>query len=155
KGDARRERYSSPRSRSVRVHPCCGRRSCARRHESQRVRKFSAGPPPKKLVTPAARREAVTSLRERYPFSERRACRVVGIGRTSAGYRRRRRGDEEVRARLRTIAAERPRFGYRRLLAVLRREGIVVNHKRVARLCREEGLAVRRRSRKRIGGTGR
>jgi putative transposase len=106
-------------------------------------------------VTPAARRAAVIWLRERYPFSERRACRVVGIGRTSAGYRPRRRSDEEVRTRLRTIAAERPRFGYRRLQAVLRREGIVVNHKRVARLYREEGLAVRRRSRKRIGGTGR
>jgi putative transposase len=94
-------------------------------------------------------------LREHYPFAERRACRVVGIGRASAGYRPRRSGDEEVRARLRTIAAERPRFGYRRLQAVLRREGIVVSHKRVARLYREEDLAVRRRSRKRIRGTGR
>jgi putative transposase len=106
-------------------------------------------------VTPAQRRAAVTWLREHYPFSERRACRVVGIGRASAGDQPRRRSDEEVRARLRTIAAERPRFGYRRLQAVLRREGLVVNHKRVARLYREEGLAVRRRSRKRIGGTGR
>jgi len=106
-------------------------------------------------VTPAARRAAVIWLRGHYPFSERRACRVVGIGRTSAGYRPRRRSDEEVRARLRTIAAERPRFGYRRPQAVLRREGIVVNHKRVARLYREEDLAVRRRSPKRIRGTGR
>jgi putative transposase len=108
-------------------------------------------------VTPAQRRAAVTWLKERYGFSERRASRLVGIGRTSARYRPRRssEGDEAVRARLRALATERPRFGYRRLQAVLRREEIVVNHKRVARLYRAEGLAVRRRSRKRIGGTGR
>ena len=68
------------------------------------------------------------------------------------------RGDEApVRQRLRELAAERPRFGYRRLHVLLRREGIVVNHKRVARLYREEELAVRRRGRKRVarGGRGR
>jgi len=94
-------------------------------------------------VTPARRRAAVIWLRQRYAFSERRACRLVGIGRASARYRTMRDGDAEVRARLRTLGAERPRFGYRRLHALLRREGIVVNHKRIERLYREEGLAVR------------
>ena len=55
-----------------------------------------------------------------------------------------------LRERLLTLAAERRRFGYRRLWVLLRREGFEVNHKRVYRLYREEGLAVRRRKRKRI-----
>jgi putative transposase len=63
--------------------------------------------------------------------------------------------DAVLRERLRTLAAQRPRFGYRRLHALLRREGIVVNHKRVARLYRQEALAVRRRSRTRRVREGR
>jgi putative transposase len=106
-------------------------------------------------VTPAQRRAAVTWLRERYAFSERHACRLIGIGRASARYRPGRGDDADMRARLRVLATERPRFGYRRLHALLRREGIVVNHKRVARLYREEDLAVRRRSRKRLAREGR
>ena len=106
-------------------------------------------------MTPAQRRAAVTWLRERYAFSERRACRLVGIGRASARYRPARGDDADMRARLRLLATERPRFGYRRRHALLRREGIVVNHKRVARLYREEDLAVRRRARKRLAGEGR
>jgi putative transposase len=95
-------------------------------------------------------------LRERYAFSERRAGRLVGIGRISARYRGAAAAGEAVlRGRLRELAAERPRFGYRRLHARLRREGIVVNHKRVARLYRAEDLAVRRRSRKRLAREGR
>lgn len=57
--------------------------------------------------------------------------------------------------RLRELAIVRPRFGYRRLHALLRREGIIVNHKRIQRLYGEEGLAVRRRSRKRLAREGR
>lgn len=106
-------------------------------------------------MTPAQRRAAVGRLRERYAFSERRACRLVGIGRTSARYRAVRGDDAAMRARLRALAAERPRFGYRRLHALLRREGIVVNHKRVERLYGEEELAVRRRARKRLARDGR
>lgn len=106
-------------------------------------------------MTPAQRRAAAGWLRERYTFSERRACRLVGIGRTSARYRTVRGDDAAVRARLRALAAERPRFGYRRLHALLRREGIAVNHKRVQRLYGDEGLAVRRRSRKRLAREGR
>ena len=61
----------------------------------------------------------------------------------------------ELRQRLCTLAAERRRFGYRRLWVLLRREGFDVNHKRVYRLYREEGLAVRRRKRKRMAGVAR
>ena len=60
-----------------------------------------------------------------------------------------------MRQRLRELAAERPRFGYRRLHVLLRREGVIINHKRVERLYREEGLAVRRRRRKRVARDGR
>jgi putative transposase len=107
-------------------------------------------------MTPAERRAAVQRVRERFGLSERRACRLVGIGRSALRYRGRgRAGEEPLRRRLRELAAERPRFGYRRLHALLRREGIVVNHKRVERLYREEGLAVRRRTRKRVARDGR
>ncbi len=102
-------------------------------------------------MRPAARRAAVGLLRERYGVSERRACRVVGIGRSSVRYRPTGRPDEAaLRQRLRELAGERKRFGYRRLHVLLGREGVAVNHKRVERLYRDEGLAVRRRARKRL-----
>lgn len=99
-------------------------------------------------MRPAAGRAAVAYARERFGVSQRRACRLVGVGRSTVRYRPRRGGDGALRERLRALAAERPRFGYRRLHALLRRDGIVVNHKRIARLYRAEGLAVRRRQRK-------
>ena len=74
----------------------------------------------------------------------------MGIRRSSARYQARRSGDQELRERLRELAGERRRFGYRRLHVWLRREGEQVNHKRVYRLYREEGLAVRKRNRKRV-----
>jgi putative transposase len=74
----------------------------------------------------------------------------VGIGRSSGRYQTRRSGDEELRERLKQLAGERRRFGYRRLHVMLRREGEEVNHKRVYRLYREEGLTVRKRARKRV-----
>jgi putative transposase len=100
-------------------------------------------------VTPAQRRAAAAHVQEQFGVSQRQACRLVGSARSTIRYRRRRqRDDEALRLRLRELAAQRPRFGYRRLHVLLRREGIVVNHKRVERLYREEGLAVRRRTRK-------
>jgi putative transposase len=78
------------------------------------------------------------------------------MARTSCRYERQRQGQEEkLKARLRTLAGERRRFGYRRLTVLLRREGWPVNHKRVYRLYRAEGLGVRRRKRKRIGAVER
>jgi putative transposase len=74
----------------------------------------------------------------------------VGISRSTARYESRRSGDQELRERLRLLAGERRRFGYRRLYVMLRREGEQVNHKRVYRLYREEGLTVRKRARKRV-----
>ena len=114
-------------------------------------------PPPKKRVRPAQRRAAVrVGAASGYGLSERRACRLVGIGRSTLRYWSRARADDgAMRQRLRELAAVRPRFGYRRLHVLLRREGVIINHKRVERLYREEGLAVRRRSRKRVARDGR
>jgi transposase InsO family protein len=106
------------------------------------------------MVTPAAKREAVAHLGKVHEMSERRACRVVGCDRMTVRYRSRRPDDPKLRERLRALARERRRFGYRRLLIFLRREGFVVNHKRLLRIYREERLMVRKRGgRKRALGT--
>lgn len=98
------------------------------------------------MVTPAQRREAVALLMSARQMSERRACRVAGVERALVRYRSRRLDDAELRTRLRSLAHERRRFGYRRLHILLRREGWVVNRKRVQRLYQEERLMVRKRS---------
>src|SRR5260370_29699097 len=105
----------------------------------------------KKMATPAARREAVAHLRVAYEVSERRACSVLGADRTSVRYRGRRADDASIRARLRELAGIRRRFGYRRLHILLTREGIIMNHKKLRRLYREERLQVRRRGRRKAG----
>ena len=106
------------------------------------------------MVTPAAKREAVAHLCTAFDMSERRACRSIDCVRMTMRYRSRRRDDSELRQRLRALAHERRRFGYRRLHVLLRREGFTVNHKRLFRLYREERLTVRRRGgRKRAMGT--
>lgn len=87
-------------------------------------------------------------------MSERRACRVIGCQRMTVRYRCRRRDDARLRERLVALARERRRFGYRRLLIFLRREGFAVNHKRLFRVYREERLMVRKRGgRKRALGS--
>ena len=106
------------------------------------------------MVTPAARREAAAHLQVAYEVSERRACSALGADRTSVRYRSRRPDDATARVRLHELASIRRRFGYRRLHILLRREGIVMNHKKLRRLYREERLQVRRRGgRKRALGT--
>jgi putative transposase len=102
------------------------------------------------MVKPTAFREAVGFLRTDFKMSERRACRVLGFCRASAQYESRRESPEQLVAKLRELATQRPRWGYRRLHILLKREGVAVNHKRVFRLYRLEGLAVRRKLRKRL-----
>lgn len=101
------------------------------------------------MVTPAARRTAAAYLSKQHGLSQRRACRLTTLARSSARYQSRRVETPHVRQRLRTLAVARPRFGYRRLGVRLRREFGARNHKRVYHLYRAEGLAVRRRERKR------
>jgi putative transposase len=90
-----------------------------------------------------------------HALSERRACGLSGVHRSTKRYQSRRDGQVGLRTRLRELAAKHRRYGYRRLWVLLRRDGIVVNHKRVQRLYRLEGLAVRRKRRKKIAGTQR
>jgi putative transposase len=106
------------------------------------------------MVTPGARRDAAAYLRAQHEVSERRACRVLAVDRAVVRYRSRRPDDGAVRTRLRAIASERRRFGYRRLGLLLAREGVRLNHKKLRRLYTEERLQVRRRGgRKRALGT--
>jgi putative transposase len=91
----------------------------------------------------------------RYEMSERHACRLLELSRSTYRYRERNpERDRELRARLKELAAKRMRFGYRRLTVMLAREGIPANHKRVYRLYREEGLAMRIRQRRRMQWNG-
>ena len=84
-----------------------------------------------------------------FTVSERRACAVVEQPRSTQRYQGRPRSDEAALCRrLRALVRRRPRFGYRRLTAMLKREGWAVNRKRVLRLCRKEGLKVRQKPRK-------
>ena len=101
-------------------------------------------------MSPDRRRRAVAMLCDRLGLSERRACLIVGQHRSTQRHCPTVADDEAaLRAQLRQISAERPRWGYRRAHARLRDEGWTVNRKRVQRLWREEGLRVPRRRRKR------
>ncbi|WP_246755780.1 IS3 family transposase [Bradyrhizobium sp. CCBAU 53338] len=112
------------------------------------------GPLGKEMVTPAAKRKAVAHLVDAHGMSERRACKAIGCCRMTMRYRTTRADDAGVRQRMRAIALERRRFGYRRLHVLLKREGYLINHKKLFRLYREERLTVRRRGgRKRAIGT--
>ena len=89
-------------------------------------------------------------LADAFEVSQRRACRTLGVARSSVRYTSCRPDDGHLRERLRALAEERPRWGYRRLHVLLKREMTPINHKRVYRLYREEKLAIRRRRRKRV-----
>ena len=101
------------------------------------------------MVGPAALRLAAAELEAKFAMRRRRACRVVGLAPSTYYYRSHSPDRADVRARLRDLAAQRPRWGYRRLHVLLGREGHELNHKLVFRLYRSEGLAVRRKRRKR------
>ncbi|WP_442869788.1 IS3 family transposase, partial [Bradyrhizobium sp. CCBAU 11361] len=108
----------------------------------------------KKMVGPAAKRAAVAHLQAVMSLSERRACSIVGADRKMVRYRSSRPPDAALRGRLRDLATERRRFGYRRLFVLLRREGEPSGINRIYRLYREEGLTVRkRRARRKAVGT--
>jgi len=90
---------------------------------------------------------SVEHIRQQFAFTERRACRLLLVPVSSYRYRPRQ-NDAGLRERLVALAREKPRFGYRRLHVLLERQGEVVNHKRVHRIYREAGLALRRKKRK-------
>lgn len=106
------------------------------------------------MVGPVVKREAVAHLQVVMGLSERRACSIVGADRKMVRYRSCRPPETDQRGRLRDLANESRRFGYRRLFILLRREGEPSGINRIYRLYREEGLTVRkRRARRRAVGT--
>jgi transposase InsO family protein len=106
------------------------------------------------VVTADQQRAAADYLAERYGASQRRACRVMGRARSNLRYCRARRADEPALVReIKRLARRHPRFGYRRIHAMLIRRGWTVNLKRVRRLCDELGLKrpVRLRKPRKLG----
>ena len=97
------------------------------------------------MVTPQGKREAAAYVEEAHHVSERRACRVLGVERSLARYSFTRPPDTALRERLKALAAERRRFGYRRLAIFLRREGFACNIKKIRRIYREGKLMGKRR----------
>ena len=102
----------------------------------------------KNLVRPKAKRTAATLMVARFGLSQRRVCQLVALDRNTLRYQSRRSDDQGLRARMREIAETKRRYGCPRIYVRLRREGWTVNHKKVERLYREEGLSLRRRARK-------
>jgi len=98
-------------------------------------------------------RQEVSWLRENFRASQQRTCGLMQIAVSSFRYRSTR-SDEELRGQLLDLARQKPRFGYRRLHILLDASGTRVNHKRVFRVYREAGLAVRRKARKRLARVG-
>ena len=95
------------------------------------------------MVSPASKRRAVVEIKELFPVSDRRICRVLCQPRTTQQYVPSPRSDEEVlRSEITRLACQYGRYGYRRITALLHREGWRVNHKRVERIWRGEGLKV-------------
>ncbi len=101
------------------------------------------------MVKPAERRQVAEWAQSAFQVTERRACHVIGLARSTMRYKSCKPSQEPLRRRLRELAAVRTYAGYRRLHTYLRREGWEINHKRVYRLYMEEGLALRRKKRRR------
>lgn len=102
------------------------------------------------MVTPDARRGVVRHLRERWKLSERKACRIARISHSVIRYKKRPDRNAALRKRLKELAANYPRLGSPMLYMMLRNEGLMVNHKRVERLYRQEKLALRRKRRRKF-----
>lgn len=108
------------------------------------------------MVTPDAKRDAVAHACLVQGVSQRRACEALEVDRSSVRYRSTRPADVELREAMKAVAAERRRFGYRRIHVMLQRQGIEMNLKKLRRLYSEERLQVRKRGgRKRALGTRR
>ena len=100
-------------------------------------------------MKPVRKRQLVDHARATWQVSIRRACRALPVDRSTYHYRSRRAGQAQLTERIKEIAATRVRYGYRRIHVLLRREGWLVNPKRVYRLYRESGLQLRNKTPKR------
>lgn len=107
------------------------------------------------MVSPQAKREAVSHVMKAHELGVTKACGLIGISRSLYRYEAKRPEDSELKARLCELATQKRRYGYRRLHVLLRREGWEINHKRTYRVYHDAGLMVRKRKRKRIAGVER
>jgi putative transposase len=87
---------------------------------------------------------------DRFAATQRKACELAHIPRSTFRYQRNEERDDQLRKKLTELAQEKPRYGYRRLQILLRREGEIVNHKRIFRVYQAAGLSVKRKKRKRL-----
>jgi putative transposase len=91
-------------------------------------------------------------MTQTFGLSLNRACFLAGISRTSYGYKPKPNDDDKVRQRLKELAQEKRRYGCRRLHVLIKKEGLVINHKRTERIYRLESLSIRTKKRKKISG---
>jgi putative transposase len=89
---------------------------------------------------------------ESFGLSERRSYVLVSLNRSSGQYKGNPRDDSYVRARIRELAEKHKRYGSPRIHALLKREGLEINHKKTERIYREEGLRIRKKRRKKLSG---
>jgi len=98
----------------------------------------------KKLVTPALKREWAQKTQDQFRMSERRVCRLLTVNRETVRHIEKvDERNQEIQLRLKELAGQWKRFGYRRLHILLQRQGLTVNHKRVYRLYKDAGLSIR------------
>ena len=102
------------------------------------------------MVEPAAKKAAAEYLKRELRLSERRACRLLRLNRGTKRYQSIRSDDLRLVERLKELAAERRKFGYRRLHTMLKREGFRVNQKKVRRIYREQKLSIKLRKRSKV-----
>ena len=102
------------------------------------------------MVRPASKKQVVTHMKRAFKLSERCACKLVGLSRTGYRHVAKPNRDEPLRARLRELAAQYPRYGYLMLHNLAKQEGLVINKKRTYRLYTIEGLQVRTKKRKKL-----
>lgn len=97
------------------------------------------------MVTPQAKKAGATLIVQMHRISERRACRLVGGNRSVLRYQSRKSGEEELVKKIKELAWEKKRYGYRRIHLLLKRTGLQINHKKVYRLYKASGLKVLKR----------
>ena len=128
----------------------------AARRGPQSRQAYPAGGSVKKALTPGRRREVVAHVQAVHGISERRSCVVLGVDRSSIRYVSHQPDQTPLMLRIRDLAATRTRYGYFRIYILLRREGWFVNHKRVYRLYRQDGLSLRlKRPRRNVSAANR
>ena len=92
----------------------------------------------------------VNDTRAYFGHTEKKACNLIGISRSSYRYIPQLPCDDTLKERMRDLAYKKPRYGVRRLHTLLKKEGLVVNHKKTERIYRQEGLAIRIKTKKKL-----